>query len=225
MSYTFLLSNSPRPHSVLKASACSPQVVVVALPVTLLAKWTWRPKGSSWAWPEQYPRVCWQHRHRRRRRQPPRRAKRTTKPKWIIWNRLKTEARGVPKRPVIFSTDATEKLEERRKTRKAGNSLKSSKESSLSLEERAGDPKIPTTQKTNGKVFFFPFFVGRVAETVFYKKEVNSRYEQRREARRKFLRTFQRDDCSPYEYKQNCNFSRSASPDAFAVGASVTCVT
>lgn len=83
------------------------------------------------------------------------------------------EARGARKRPVISSTDATEKLEDRRKTREAGNSLKSSKESSLSLEESAGDPKIPTTQKTNGKVFFFPFFVGRVAETVFYKKEVN----------------------------------------------------
>lgn len=158
MSYTFLLSNSPRPRSVLKASACSPQVVVVALPVTLLAKWTWRPKGSSWAWPEPYPRACWQHRHRRRRRQPPRRAKRTTKPKWITWNRPKTEARGAPKRPVISSTDATEKLEDQRKTREAGNSLKSSKESSLSLEERAGDPKIPTTQKTNGKSIFLSFF-------------------------------------------------------------------
>lgn len=127
---------------------------------------------------------------------------------------------------MISSTDATEELEDQRKTREAGNSLKKLKgELSLLGRERAGDPKIPTTQKTNGKVFFFPFFVGRVAETVFYKKEVNSRYEQRSEARREFLRTFQRDDCSPYEYKLNCNFSRNASSDAFAVGASVTCVT
>lgn len=81
---------------------------------------------------------------------------------------------------MISSTDATEKLEDQRKTREAGNSLNSSKESPLFQEERAGDPKIPTTQKTNGIVFFFPFFVGSVAETVFYKKEANSRYEQRR---------------------------------------------